>query len=132
MKTILTTHLLISIVLLPITGVAQLISISGYVTDSLSQHFMQNVTVFDPSSNIGTITDNNGFFKLFLTKGEMEIEISKAGYKPYSNKIVLKADTTLSVQLVPEIEFKSHRKKQGEIDAVAKNQRKIAGIHHFR
>ncbi len=125
MKTNLTAHLLFCIMLLPILGEAQLVTISGKVTNSKSGKTLENVTVFELSSNIGTITNENGFFKLALTKGAREIKISDDGFIEYSQQFILKSDTTLTVKLVPEIQHKNRHKKQLELHADVKSQKKI-------
>jgi hypothetical protein len=125
MKTNLTAHLLFCVMLLPVLGEAQLVTISGKVKNSISGDMLENVTVFELSSNIGTITNENGFFKLALTKGVREIKITDEGFKEFSQQIVLKNDTTLTVKLVPEIQHKNRHKKQLSLHADVKSEKKI-------
>ena len=110
--------------LLPILGEAQLVTISGKVTNSKSGEVLKNVTVFESSSNIGTITNENGFFKLVLTKGERKIKITDDGFNDFYQQIILKNDTTFTVNLVPETQQKNRHKKHADVHAVAKNQKK--------
>jgi len=124
MKTILTAHLLIFIMLLPILGEAQLVTISGKVTNSKSGKALENVTVFESLSNIGTITNESGFFKLALKKGALKIKITDSGFDDYSQQIVLRSDTTMTVKLVPEIHYKSRHKKPADLHADAKSSKK--------
>lgn len=98
--------------LLPVLVEAQLVTVSGKVTNSKSGEALENVTVFELSSNIGTITNENGFFKLALIKGAQEIKISDDGFIEYSQQFVLKSDTTLMVKLVPQNQHKNRHKKQ--------------------
>ena len=77
MKTVLTTHLFLIIMFLPMYGKTQLVTISGNVTNSLSGKALNNVSIFESSSNIGTISNENGFFKLVLSQGTLEIKITK-------------------------------------------------------
>jgi len=124
MKTNLTAHLLFCIMLLPILGEAQLVTISGKVTNSKSGDTLENVNVFELTTNIGTITNGDGFFKLALTKGVRKIKISDDGFKEFYQQIVLKNDTTLTVELVPEIQQKKRHKKQLSLHADAKSKNK--------
>ena len=110
--------------LLPILGEAQLVTISGKVTNSKSGEALENVTVFESVSNIGTITNESGFFKLALATGKLNIEITGSGFKEYSRQFELKSDTTLSVKLIPEIQHKNRYKKHADIQANAKTQQK--------
>ena len=125
MKTNLTAHLLFCIMFLPILGEAQLVTISGKVTNSKSGEALENVTVFESVSNIGTITNEKGNFKLSLSTGTLNIEITGSGFKEYSRQFELKSDTTLAVKLIPEIQHKTRHKKQTDIQANAKTQQKI-------
>ncbi len=113
--------------LLPVLGEAQLVTVSGKVTNSKSGEALENVTVFEPTSNIGTITNENGFFNLALTKGAREIKISDNGFIEYSQQFILKSDTTLSVKLVPEIQHKNRHKKQLILHTDAANSKKNYG-----
>ena len=115
--------------LLPVLGEAQLVTISGKVTNSKSEDALENVTVFELSSNIGTITNGDGFFKLALTKGAHEIKITDDGFKEFSQQIVLKNDTTISVKLVPEIHDKNRHKKPADLHTAAKSSKKNFGRH---
>jgi len=124
MKTVLTAHLLIFIMLLPFLGEAQLVTISGKVTNSKSGKALKNVTVFESLSNIGTITNESGFFKLALKKGALKIKITDSGFNDYSQQIVLRNDTTITVKLVPEINDKSRHKKLAAFHADAKSLKK--------
>ena len=126
MKTILTAHLLICIMLLPVFGKAQLVTISGNVIHSKSGKALENVSVFESSSNIGTITNESGFFKLELTGGELEIKITNSGFKEYSQQIILKNDTTLMVKLEPENQNKSRHKKQTNLHTGTKTSKKFS------
>lgn len=127
MKTNLTAHLLFCIMLLPVLVEAQLVTVSGKVTNSKSGEALENVTVFELSSNIGTITNENGFFKLALIKGAQEIKISDDGFIEYSQQFVLKSDTTLMVKLVSENQHKNRHKKQLSLHADAKISKKNYG-----
>ncbi len=127
MKTILTAHLLIYIMLLPVFGRAQLVTISGKVTNSKSGNSLENVTVLESLSNIGTITNANGFFKLSLNKGFKEIKITDDGFAEYSKQITLKSDTTFTVNLIPITQDKNRRAKQNDLHADAKTPKKISG-----
>jgi len=48
---------------------------------------------------------------LMLNKGNVEIVISQDGFKDFSQKMVLKRDTTLTVSLIPQLNLKSKPKE---------------------
>ncbi len=120
MKTILTTHLLICILLFPLLGEAQLSTISGTVTSGNDGKVLKDVTVFEAKSNTGTITDDKGYFKLELASGAVDISITDEGYKAYNRKFELKSDTTFAVKLIPEIQVKNRHKKQMALNTSGK------------
>ncbi len=124
MKTILTTHLLILMLLLPVVAKAQFVTISGNVINSKSGKALENVNIFESSSNTGTITDEKGFFKLILTGSEFEIIITDSGFKKLTQQIVSKNDTILTVKLEPEIQKKIRQKKQHKLQTAAKTSKR--------
>ncbi len=124
MKTVLTTHLLLCIMLFPILGEAQLFTISGNVTNSENGNALENASVFESKSSTGTITNDKGFFKLELSAGDLEISISEVGYKAINQKFVLQADTTINVQLTPEVQIKNRHKKQMALNTDVKTPKK--------
>ena len=112
MKTFLTTHLLIAILFFPFPGEAQLYTISGKVTCKESGKTLESVNVFESNSDVGTITNSKGFFKLELEAGAVNISVSDVGYESVNQNFVLKNDTILNVKMVLEKPSENRRKKQ--------------------
>jgi uncharacterized protein (DUF2235 family) len=83
----------------PIQG--QLLSVSGYVKDHLSGQAIRNVSVYESISGIGTISNEDGYFRLLLTRGEQNLKVTSAGYTPVTSAFTLEADTILSLELKP-------------------------------
>ena len=54
--------------------------ISGYVSDSLTGERLIGVNIYIPNSEIGTITNEFGFFSLKIPVKTREINISYVGY----------------------------------------------------
>jgi hypothetical protein len=124
MKTILTTHLLLCILLFPVLGEAQLFTISGNVANSKNGKALENASVFESKSNTGTITNKKGYFKLELSAGDLELSITEVGYRAFNQKIILKCDTTFNVNLAPEVQIKNRHKRQMAMHADAKTPKK--------
>ncbi|RIH64155.1 carboxypeptidase-like regulatory domain-containing protein [Mariniphaga sediminis] len=103
MKTHLFYFLFWVILFLPGSGWAQLLSISGYVKNNVSGQAIQNATIFESVSGIGTISNNDGYYKLLLNPGEQSLKISFSGFNVYTSTFELEKDTVISVQLKPEI-----------------------------
>ena len=97
--------------LLPVFGNDQLVLVTGNIINEKTGVALENVSILESYSGIGTITNMNGFFSLMLNKGNAEIVISHEGFKDFSQKMVLKADTSLTVSLVPLINLKSKSKE---------------------
>jgi hypothetical protein len=116
MKTILTYSLLFICLLLPFFGNTQLIIVTGNIINEKTGIALENVGIFESFSGIGTITNVSGFFSLMLKPGNAEFVITHSGYKDLSKKMVLHADTTITLSLTPQINSKLKPK-------VAENQK---------
>ena len=78
---------------------AQKITVSGYVTDSVSGERMINAAVYEKASYIGTTTNNYGFYSLPLTPGKAEIVVSYLGYEVLTTNLSLTRDTVMNFGL---------------------------------
>jgi hypothetical protein len=130
MKTILTLPFVILLGFFPVITKAQYITISGYVTNFLTGGTVENVTVFEKSSGIGTISNQDGFYKLFLKPGKMDITFSENGFEPYSREFTVSADTAIMVQLKPEKWIKSHEKEDSGLHTKIE-EKKTSGRKRF-
>lgn len=123
MKTIFILHLLL-ILFFPLSVIAQQFTFSGKVYHNETGEALKNVSIFEANSKIGTITDNRGFFKLVLSEGALNIEISDDGFKDFSENLVLKTDTIMVVRLEPEINSKNGLWNKNNLQADAKTSKK--------
>jgi len=119
MKTILLTLFSIIFFMIPDFGLAQLITVTGLVKSSTSGKTLKEVNVFESNSGIGTITNKDGYYKLTLNSGTLNLKISEAGYLAVSKKMELSSDTTLTIILHPEIHGKNRMKDQIESQIAA-------------
>ena len=124
MKTILTAHFLFYFILLPVLSSAQLVTISGNVTNSKSGEALQNVSIFESASNTGTITNQSGFFKLVISGGELKFSFTDKNFETYVKEIELKNDTTFSIKLKPKVQVKNQHKKETYLQASANNSKR--------
>ena len=122
MKTTITFTVLILLCVPGLTH-AQWITISGYVKHAISDVAIENVSIFEKHSEIGTISNEEGFFKLMLHQGRQNLSFSENGYKTFSENLVLKSDTTLVIHLKPEISTKNRHKTDVELQAGAKKEK---------
>ncbi len=117
MRNRITFAVFILISLFPGYTMAQLVTISGYVRHAITDAGIENASVFEKRSEIGTISNKDGFFKLMLHQGKQNISFSEPGYKSFSESIILKSDTTLIIRLKPEVQTKSRHKNDSELQA---------------
>ncbi len=85
--------------LMPCVALAQF-SISGKVTDKLSQQALAGASISNGTTSLQT--DADGYFSFAnLPTGIYTITVSYLGYSPYSSKINLKSNVSLSIALNP-------------------------------
>ena len=86
----------------PQAAEAQLLSLSGYVKNFISGEPIENATIYEASSGIGTITNSDGYYKLLLQKGEQKLKITSAGNLSFNSTFNMVSDTIISVELKPQ------------------------------
>jgi hypothetical protein len=77
-------------------------TISGYAKDSKNGEALIGVTVYKKNSQIGTSTNEYGFYSLTLPKGQDTIVFSFVGYKTVMKPIDLNSNQTLSLEIGEE------------------------------
>ena len=132
MKTIFTLQMILFVLIFSFSGKSQQITFSGKVLDSRSGKPLSYASIFESNSKIGTITDNEGMFKLILSEGALSIQISENGFKVYTNQLVLKTDTTVTVNLEPEIQSGNRLKNDTVLQADAKTSKKESARRSFK
>lgn len=132
MKTILISLLALLLIIIPGFSWAQLVTVTGYVNNGTNGQAMENVNIFEANSGIGTITNQFGFYKLMLEKGTLNLSVSNDGFKPYSQKLEIVADTTLRVNLQPKLSIKSKEKKEQDLHADVKTDKKTKTSRGFK
>lgn len=80
---------------------AQYVTVSGVVSNFNTGSLLENASVFESVSTIGTLTDKQGHYKLMLKTGEAKILVSHVGYKELSTPVVIEKDTILNIRLTP-------------------------------
>jgi hypothetical protein len=90
------------IVLLEIQKPPQ-ITVSGYITDSLTGEYLPSAIIYFRDKKINTYSNNYGFYSLTLNKAEkLDILISYIGYKKTYKKIGCQRDTVLNFYLTED------------------------------
>lgn len=102
MKTLVTFFLFGVVFMLPRFGQAQLLSVSGNVKNYFTGQVVENATVYETVSGIGTITNSDGYYRLLLNHGQQHLKISSTGYETFTSAFELASDTIISVDMKPE------------------------------
>jgi hypothetical protein len=91
------------LLLFPLFGNAQSLTLTGYVKDSLSQP-LRAATIQILTLNRSTVSDADGKFALSLTPGKVTLAITYTGYRKVSESFTLKKDSVLFFILEPQVE----------------------------
>ncbi len=81
----------------------QRFTLSGSVMDAVSHETLLGATLYDTHSELGTTTNEYGFFSLTLPAGRVKLEISYVGYAPQVKEIELTGNTTINFLLEPAV-----------------------------
>jgi TonB-dependent Receptor Plug Domain/CarboxypepD_reg-like domain/TonB dependent receptor len=80
--------------------------ISGYVSDIRNGEKIIGVNIYIPALDIGTVTNNFGFYSLTVPSAEnVEISYSYIGYKTVTQILNLTKDLKLNIDIDPTIEL---------------------------
>ena len=83
----------------------QNVILSGYVTDIETNETLIGVNIILPKLNLGTTTNEYGFYSINLPQGQQQLLISFLGFENYLKEFTLTQDLTLNVKLNPEAEL---------------------------
>lgn len=93
-------------------------TISGTVNDGTNGENMIGTNVYIEELTRGTTTNLYGFYSITIPQGVYNLKVSYLGFETYSQKIDLKADTKVDIELQPssiqkqEVVVKGERKDQ--------------------
>jgi len=82
-----------------VTAFAQKATLHGTITDAASGETMISATIVCPELNIGTATNNYGFYSISLPKGQHTLIFSYLGYGNIVKNIDIQNDIRLDIQL---------------------------------
>ena len=79
-------------------------TLSGTIYDNINNETLIGVSIFFPDLNVGTSTNEYGFYSITIPKGSYKIQISYLGYSTITETIVLSENTTKNFNLLEESE----------------------------
>lgn len=96
-----TKHILFCLIFLSFGTIAQeKFTISGTISDSLKGEEIINASIRVKGQNVGTISNEYGFYSLTLPKGNYTLVYSNSGYSPKEIAFELNQSKAVNVQLV--------------------------------
>jgi hypothetical protein len=81
---------------------AERFTLSGFVIDAHSGEKLVGANLYAPAHQIGTTTNQQGFFSLTLPADSVKLVISYLGYASRSVSLALSADRQATFELIPE------------------------------
>jgi hypothetical protein len=98
-------RLLLFLFFLPFAVYSQTITISGKVTTSVSHTGLGKVSVFLSNSSYGTVTAEDGSFKLVGVKpGQYDLVASSIGFQDFSQTILVGSEPiNIDIRLLPKV-----------------------------
>lgn len=99
MQSILHRFLTLLVCLVPLPGLAQSYTLSGYLSDGSSGEALTGGAIQVPSLKRGAYTNNYGFFSLTLPAGQYELISSYIGFLPDTQQIDLRQNVSLNIAL---------------------------------
>jgi hypothetical protein len=75
------------------------VSLSGYVWDSKTGESLPGATIYLAESNLGTSSNNYGFYSLTVPKGKYDILFTFVGYSPKKVDVELHQNEFISVKI---------------------------------
>ncbi len=79
-------------------------TISGYITDADNGESLIGVTIYDETTQTGTITNAYGFYSLTLDNGEHQLRISYIGYETINRTIDLQTNQKLDISMATSVQ----------------------------
>ncbi len=85
---------------------AQMVTVSGFVTEKKSGERLTGATVYIPEKNAGTATNNFGFYSITVPADSITLRTSYTGYQPFIKPLHLKGNVTINIELETAGELK--------------------------
>lgn len=94
--------ILLFTLLLQVSGLAQKVTLSGYITDKSTGENLFNCGLYVKEINKTIYTNDYGFYSVTLEQGMYTIRVVYASYKSFESQLDLKKDTRLNIAMLPD------------------------------
>lgn len=89
-----------------INGVwAQEHTLSGYIYDQESGESLIGANIVELQTENGTTTNDYGYFSVKVPEGEVILQVTYVGYRPYLDTLNIQSDKRLKIQLDPSVQL---------------------------
>ncbi len=105
---------------------AQPATISGYLEDIASRERILGASVYIPALQIGTTTNQYGFYSLTTDPGSLLLLVSHVGYEPAWHRLELNGDTTLTITLASRVV------KMKDVEVIAERENDLDDVQMSR
>lgn len=123
-KNLFNTSFFILIYFIPFFANGQFVTVSGNVSNKSDGTHLENVSIYESGSIIGTITDKSGYYKLMLPPGTVNMSATLHGYHDFKMQMTVSNDTVYSIQLTPVIDKKSTSDEEKNVQAMKNTDNK--------
>lgn len=96
---------LIILLLASFQSKSQKFTISGYVTDKVTGERLRGASVYLPVKNIGTTSNNFGFYSITLPADSVSLLITYAGFDVFEKRLLLDKDFVIDAEMIPSKEL---------------------------
>lgn len=86
-------------------GEVRRITLSGYITDSVSGENLIGASIYVAELQTGTAANHYGFYSISMNAGEYRLTVTFIGYQSQNLTVNLQGNTTLNIALVPRREL---------------------------
>lgn len=81
------------------------VTLNGYVRDAANGEELIGVTIYIPSLQSGTVTNDYGFYALTVPPGSYEIRFSYMGYETQIRTVELTSTTSLNIEMTSDAQI---------------------------
>jgi outer membrane receptor for ferrienterochelin and colicin len=94
------------IILRPLDPAEMTFTVSGFVRDKSTGESLPSANIFNPSTGLGTVSNNFGYFSLSLSPGQHRLQASYVGFLNKCIELEIKQDTVLYMDLLGSLLLK--------------------------
>ncbi len=87
------------------TGLAQEYTLGGYIYDQETGESLIGANVLEVQTENGTTTNKYGYFSIKVPEGQVILQVTYVGYKPYLDTLNVQSDKQLKITMDPNVQL---------------------------